>query len=446
LFQNVSKEWEHLAQYYTQDALSKYAKGSEDRIRTLFAQIQPRKVPISSLMNNMSEKTYLVSSPDGWVRVKDCIEKQKSEIYDVEFLSGKRIRASYDHLFQKPDQSWHPAYSLSPGDTIISENDSYEDTITGITQLPELDTLVYDLSVNHPNHRYYTDGICSHNSGKSLVMMNIALNWLEQGLSGVYITLELSEELTSLRTDAMLTNTSTKGIRRDLDTTELKVKMAGKKYGQYRVKNLPAQSTVNDIRSYIKEVQIQTGIKIDFVMVDYLDLVMPSTVKVNPSDAFTKDKYVSEELRNLAKEFNILMITASQLNRGAVGEIEFDHADIGGGISKIQSADYVFGIFTSRSMRERGKYQLQCMKARSSTGVGMKIDLDYDVETMRISDTSEDEEDKQQQSASDIMNKIRNTSNIGTDPLTPNDSPKITADVQSSKLKNMLNNLKTNNS
>jgi intein/homing endonuclease len=62
-------------------------------------------------------------------------------------------------------------------------------------------------------------------------------------------------------------------------------------------------------------VQIQTAIKIDFVMVDYLDLVMPVSVKVNPNDQFIKDKYVAEELRNLAKELGILLVTASQLNR-----------------------------------------------------------------------------------------------------------------------------------
>ena len=91
-------------------------------------------------------------------------------------------------------------------------------------------------------------------SGKSLLMMNLALNWLAQGLSGVYITLELSEELTSLRTDAMQTSMSTKDIRKDIDNTALKVRVASKKMGQYRVKALAAQSNVNDIRSYLKEV------------------------------------------------------------------------------------------------------------------------------------------------------------------------------------------------
>jgi KaiC/GvpD/RAD55 family RecA-like ATPase len=277
-------------------------------------------------------------------------------------------------------------------------------------------------------------------SGKSLVMMNIALSWLQAGLSGVYVTLELSEELCSLRTDAMLTGMSTKDIRKDIDTTELKVKMVGKKSGQYRVKSFPAQSTVNDIRSYLKEVQIQTGIRIDFVMVDYLDLVMPVSIKVNPNDQFIKDKYVAEELRNLAKELNVLLVTASQLNRSAVEEIEFDHSHIAGGISKINTADNVFGIFTSRAMKERGRYQLQCMKSRSSTGVGHKIDLTYNIETMRITDEGEEaagDSNGASRNISNVLNNIKSGSTV------KEDLPKINAEVNSSKLKNMLAGLKT---
>jgi KaiC/GvpD/RAD55 family RecA-like ATPase len=284
-------------------------------------------------------------------------------------------------------------------------------------------------------------------SGKSLVMMNIALNWLLVGLCGVYITLELSEELTSLRTDSMLTNMGTKAIRKDISTTELKVKMMGKKSGNYQVKGLPAQSNVNDIRAYLKEYQIQTGKRVDFVMIDYLDLVMPVSVKVNPNDQFIKDKYVAEELRNLSKELGVLMVTASQLNRSAVDEIEFDHSHIAGGISKINTADNVFGIFTSRSMRERGKYQIQCMKSRSSTGVGMKIDLDYDVESMRITDSGGDEQTSYnpQPSANHIMSQIGVSSNIVVDNsgvITTDESKKVIADVQGSKLRSLLSSLK----
>ena len=203
---------------------------------------------------------------------------------------------------------------------------------------------------------------------------------------------------------------------------------------------MPAQSNVNQIRSYLKELQVQTGMKVDFIMVDYLDLVMPVSAKVSPNDLFVKDKYVSEELRNLAREFNILMITASQLNRGAVEEIEFDHSHIAGGLSKINTADNVFGIFTSRAMRERGRYQIQLMKTRSSSGVGMKVDLEFDLNSLRITDPGEDaqEENRQGQGSSNIMGQIKSQATV-----TPSqEASKVNAQVDSSKLKNMLAGLK----
>ena len=276
-------------------------------------------------------------------------------------------------------------------------------------------------------------------SGKSLFMQNIAINWCTQGLNGVFLTLELSEGLCAMRMDSMVANCSTKEVFKDLDTVEMKVKMVGKKSGALRIKYMPAQSNVNQIRSYLKELQVQTGLRIDFIMVDYLDLVMPVSAKVSPNDLFVKDKYVSEELRNLSKELNILMITASQLNRGAVEEIEFDHSHIAGGLSKINTADNVFGIFTSRAMRERGRYQLQLMKTRSSSGVGMKVDLEFDLETLRITDPGEEAQESGLRGvgATNILSQIKTGSTVA-----PSEGSDIQASVDSSKLKSMLAGLK----
>lgn len=325
------------------------------------------------------------------------------------------------------------------------------------TGWPQLDKLLYG-GFSRGELNIFAGG---SGSGKSLVMMNIALNWVQQGLHGVYVTLELSQELTGLRTAAMLTNMSTKDIRRDKDTAALKIKMVGKKSGTYQVKALPAQSNINDIRAFLKEYQIQTGRKIDFIMIDYLDLLMPVSAKVSPNDLFVKDKYVSEELRNLAKELGILMVTASQLNRSAVDEIEFSHAHISGGISKINTADNVFGILTSRRMKEQGRYQIQCLKSRSSTGVDQKIDLEYNIETMRITDPGEDAAAAGAvgygrpggPSAPDsIMNQIKTNSTTSTSgppmiaakPKAGFDiESKVQANVDSTKLKQMLASLKT---
>ena len=281
-------------------------------------------------------------------------------------------------------------------------------------------------------------------SGKSLFMQNLAVNWVTNGLNGVYLTLELSEGLSAMRIDSMLTNVSTKEIFKDLDTVEMKVRMTGKKAGNLQIKYMPAQSNVNDIRAYLKELQIKNGWNLDFLLIDYLDLLMPVSAKVSPSDLFVKDKYVSEELRNLAKELNCVFVTASQLNRGAVDEIEFDHSHIAGGLSKINTADNVFGIFTSRAMRERGRYQLQLMKTRSSSGVGQKIDLEFDVESLRIRDLGDDEEYKQfKKQSSSIYDQLKNKDSGGVVEAPDEEAGKITASVQSSKLKDMLAGLKS---
>jgi archaellum biogenesis ATPase FlaH len=278
-------------------------------------------------------------------------------------------------------------------------------------------------------------------SGKSLIMQNLAVNWTQNGLSGVYVTLELSEGLCSMRIDSMMTDTSSREIFKDIDNVEMKVKMVAKKAGQLRIKYMPAQSNVNDIRAYVKELQIQTGMKVDFLCIDYLDLIMPVSAKVSPSDLFVKDKYVSEELRNLAKELNVLFVTASQLNRSAVEEIEFDHSHISGGISKINTADNVFGI------RERGLYQIQLMKTRSSSGVGQKIELKFDVDTLRITDDGEDSQPRPQPSGTTLLSQIRSTSEVGavntavTQTVEP-DHKHITPDIHSAKLKSLLAELK----
>ena len=114
-------------------------------------------------------------------------------------------------------------------------------------------------------------------------------------------------------------------------------------------------------------------------------------------------------------ETNTLFVTASQLNRGAVEEIEFDHHHIAGGISKIQTADNVIGIFTSNAMRERGRYQIQFMKTRSSSGVGSKVDLKFDPETLRIEDLEEDDEDFDTLQTKTLVADLQRSSAIRTE-------------------------------
>jgi len=285
-------------------------------------------------------------------------------------------------------------------------------------------------------------------AGKSLFLQNLAVNWATAGLNTVYISFELSESLVSMRLDAMITNIPTRKIFPELENVEMKVKMMAKKSGNLQIKYLPSGSTVLDIKSYIKELEIKNKKKVDAVLIDYLDLMMPKSKRISPADLFIKDKYVSEELRNLATESNVVLTTASQLNRASVEEIEFDHSHIAGGLSKVQTADNVFGIFTSRAMKERGRYQIQFMKTRSSSGVGMKIDLEFDIDTLRIRDLAEDQEYNQfKKQTSTIYDSLKQKSKVSADrpkeldPTKGDNIGKVKATVEGGKLRQLLNEL-----
>ena len=288
-------------------------------------------------------------------------------------------------------------------------------------------------------------------AGKSLFLANLGVNFALEGLNVVYLTLELSEALVSMRVDSMVTGISTRNIFKDLDDVEMKVKMIGKKAGMMQIKYMPSGKTANDIRAYLKEYEIKAGKKVDVLLVDYLDLLMPIGKKISAENLFVKDKYVSEELRNLAMELQTVFVTAAQLNRGAVEEVEFDHSHISGGLSKIQTADNVFGIFTSRAMRERGRYQIQLMKTRSSSGVGQKVDLGFDIDTLRIVDIDEDEQEStngERSGNSSIIDSIKRKTATTGESNTPTDDPtdgasvgKIRGKVESTKLREILSNM-----
>jgi hypothetical protein len=99
-------------------------------------------------------------------------------------------------------------------------------------------------------------------------------------------------------------------------------------------------------------------------------------------------------------------------------------------------------------MRERGRYQIQLMKTRSSSGVGMKIDLEFNIDSLRITDLAEEDgygNSNSQSAGSTLLNSIKqrqtvvpSTGEILTDGAS---IPKVKANVESSKLRELLNNL-----
>lgn len=250
-------------------------------------------------------------------------------------------------------------------------------------------------------------------AGKSLFLQNLAVNWAMAGMNVVYLSLELSEKLCAMRIDAMHTNYETRDVMRNIEDVHMKIRASQQKsQGSLRIKQMPNGCTTNDLRAFIKEYEIHSGKKVDAILVDYLDLMSPMSKKISAENLFVKDKYVTEELRNLAVELNMVTVSASQLNRGSYEEIEFDPSHIAGGISKVNTADNVIGIFTSAAMKEGGRYQIQFMKTRSSSGVGSKVDLAFNNKSLRISDLEEGDDNAVVAASKNIYEQLKRSSAV----------------------------------
>lgn len=259
----------------------------------------------------------------------------------------------------------------------------------------------------------------SSGTGKSLLLQNIAINYYQEGKNVIYITLELHPELCARRMDAMNLNIDTSELYNRLDLYSDKIKKQ-KDTGKLTLKYMPSGTKTSEIKSLIEDYMMETGVKLDAIIVDYLDLVDPNSNNVKAGDTFAKDKYVSEELRNMSQDLGIVCFTASQLNRDAVQQEELHHGHIAGGMSKINTADLVLGIISSNMHREKGIYELQILKNRNGTGTGKKVRLSIDANTMRISDDEEflaDIEIYQQAGKATLsptekmMNKVQNALN-----------------------------------
>jgi hypothetical protein len=157
--------------------------------------------------------------------------------------------------------------------------------------------------------------------------------------------------------------------------------------GKLFIKRMPESTTnANHIRAYLKEFEMIHGFIPDCVVVDYMDL-LTSNQKISAENVSVKDKYVAEEIRSIANDYNLLMVSASQMNRGAVrDDTQVDQSNIAGGLTKIMTCDNLIAIIQNEAMKASGEYMLKLVKTRNSGGVGKIVMLRWDPISLRVTD------------------------------------------------------------
>ena len=237
--------------------------------------------------------------------------------------------------------------------------------------------------------------------GKSLTMSNLARNLMKQSLNVVYITLELSEEVVAKRFDSMFSGVSQLDILKNITKTAIEIKRQASDYANLTIKRMPESTTnANHIRAFLKEYQIIKGFLPDALIIDYMDL-MCSNQSISAENQFIRDKFISEELRSIANEYNLMMITASQLNRGSQmleSMEDLSQAHIAGGISKVNTTDNLVAIMQTPAMKARSEMLFKLLKTRSSGGVGNQFMMAFNPITLILQCFAKGEEDSRSKS------------------------------------------------
>ena len=272
-----------------------------------------------------------VKTPYGFKKITTAFRTEKQKAVTCYFGNNKTLKTSLNHRL-KTNGEWKHVKDIKNGQLVETE--------TGTTKLISKTTgkseVLYDISVEDV-HCYYSNGILSHNSW---VLSRIGAEALRQGKNVIHYTLELNENYVGLRYDACFTGIDFQMIRKNIDIVKAKIAdIPGKliiKY--YPIKTISPLT----IKAHTERVMM-LGTKIDMIIVDYADILRPSTSDRN-SNSYQEAGGIYEELRGVAGELQIPIWTASQSNRSSMEEDIIQADGIADSYRKIMTADFVISL------------------------------------------------------------------------------------------------------
>lgn len=204
--------------------------------------------------------------------------------------------------------------------------------------------------------------------GKSLFMCHVAASVLLQGRNVLYITLEMAEERIAERIDANLLNVPIQDIG-DLPKQMFENKvnnLAKKTQGTLIIKEYPTASAHSGhFKSLLNELALKKSFRPDIIFIDYLNICASSRYKGNLSvNSYSYIKAIAEELRGLAVEFNVPIVSATQTTRSGYGSSDVELTDTSESFGLPATADLMFALISTEELEELGQILVKQLKNR----------------------------------------------------------------------------------
>jgi len=203
--------------------------------------------------------------------------------------------------------------------------------------------------------------------GKSLFMCDLAAHCLSMGRNVLYITMEMAEEKIAERIDANLFNVNIKDLI-DLPETIFQSRineLKRKTQGRLIIKEYPTASAhVGHFKSLLNELQLKKTFKPDIIFIDYLNICASARYKGAIVNSYTYVKAIAEELRGLAVEHNVPLVSATQTTRSGFGNSDVDLTDTSESFGLPATADFMFALIATEDLEKDGKIMVKQLKNR----------------------------------------------------------------------------------
>ena len=230
--------------------------------------------------------------------------------------------------------------------------------------------------------------------GKSLFMCHMAGSALTQGYNVLYITCEMAEEKIAERIDANLLNVSVKDIM-ELPEVLFNSKVneiSRKTQGKLIIKEYPTASAhAGHFKALLSDLKLKKDFTPDLIFVDYLNICASVRYKGAVVNSYTYVKAIAEELRGLAVESNLPIISATQTTRSGYGNSDPDLTDTSESFGLPATADFMFALISTEELEQQGRILVKQLKNRyNDPSASRKFILGIDRSKMRLYDVADD--------------------------------------------------------
>jgi len=231
--------------------------------------------------------------------------------------------------------------------------------------------------------------------GKSVWLANDAANFMRMGHNVAFITAEMSDKKVMKRIGANLLNitmseydqksTNRDFIKRKLERVTKGVMPPGKLF----IKEFPtSQASVLDIEAYLKTLEESQDHKVNVLIVDYIN-ILANYRNPNTENTYIKIKQIAEDLRALAVKYNMLIISATQLNRSGWNSTEVNIENIAESAGLAHTVDVMYALIQDAAMHIDRQYWLKVLKMRDGEGKGNRCMFNVNYEYMRLMETEQ---------------------------------------------------------